>query len=165
MTINFPSGQAVNIEKNSNLTVTRRTVRFAKNVYQTNNISSFSEGDVTLPGIPWIVLVILVISIIVMHNTLGNIDYVKSLVSIAVICGVIYNFSSARKRYGLLVVLNSGDRSLFMSADKSGLKEVIAVIYDLIEKDSEAVYQVNISNSKIEGNFVQGSHSGNTSYR
>jgi hypothetical protein len=149
-------GQSVNVERNQVITVTKRTVRFSKNVYQTNNIASFSEGNVTVSGLPWMLLIILIV-IGLVFSALNGIGWVLMLAGIA---GVVWNLSKP-KNYGLLLSLNSGDKSLFVSSDTEGLKKVISVIYDLIEKESEATYQVNISNSKIEGGFIQGSNAGN----
>lgn len=149
-------GQNVNVERNQVITVTKRTVRFSKSVYQTNNIASFSEGNVTVSGLPWILLIILIVIGLVMSSFNG----IGWMLMLAGIAGVGWNLSKP-KNYGLLLSLNSGDKSLFVSTDTEGLKKVISVIYELIEQESEATYQVNISNSKIEGGFIQGSNAGN----
>jgi uncharacterized protein YpmS len=67
------------------------------------------------------------------------------------------------KHYGFLLTLNSGDKKLFTTTDKEGLKRVIEVIYDLIETENEATYQISVNNSKVDGNFIQGYVGGNVS--
>ena len=74
-----------------------------------------------------------------------------------------WNFAKP-KHYGLLLTLNSGDKKLFITSDVEGLKRVIEVIYEFIESQKEAIYQMSINNSKVSGNFIQGSAGGNVSY-
>ena len=69
------------------------------------------------------------------------------------------------KYYGLLLTLNSSDKSLFVTSDTAGLKKTIEVIYDLIESESEATYELNISNATIQGNIIQGDNHGTVSSR
>jgi Family of unknown function (DUF6232) len=149
-------GQCVSVEKDQIITVTKRTVRFSKNVYQTNNIASFSEGNITASGLSWTLLIILIVIGIVV-SALNGIGWVLILTGIS---GVVWNLLKPKK-YGLLLSLNSGDKSLFVSSDTEGLQKTISVIYELIEEECEATYQVYISNSKIAGAFIQGSNSGN----
>jgi hypothetical protein len=40
------------------LTITSRTVRFSKTVYQTRNIAAFSEGNVLVGQLPWTVILV-----------------------------------------------------------------------------------------------------------
>lgn len=64
-----------------------------------------------------------------------------------------------------MLTLNSGDKKLFTTTDQEGLKRVIKVIYDLIETEKEATYQISVNHSKINGNFIQGYAGGDVSYR
>ena len=77
--------------------------------------------------------------------------------------GVIWNFYKP-KHYGLLISLNSGDKTLFTTNKTDSLKEIIGQVYDFIETEKEATYQISISNSKVSGNFIQGNAGGDTSY-
>lgn len=81
----------------------------------------------------------------------------------ASIAGSVWNFVKP-KYYGLLLTINSGDKILFTTTDKSGLKKVISVIYDFIETERDATYQISINSSTVSGNFVQGNVGGNVSF-
>ncbi|MEH2263800.1 DUF6232 family protein [Nostoc sp.] len=152
----FGSNQNITLEKNKVLLITKRTVRFARNVYQTHNISGFSEGEVDIGTIPWVIIIIVLL--------LGlTISFFNSgsgwlLILLAVAAGI-WNFVKP-KHYGLLLTLNSGDKKLFTTTDKPGLKKVISVIYDFIESEKEATYQVSVNNNNVTGNFVQGNVGG-----
>jgi hypothetical protein len=160
MTSSPSFGQNINVEKNRVITVTKRTVRFEKNVYQTKNVSSFSEGNIVVSGLPWLLLIVLIIL-----GLIGaSFSWIGWMLMLAGGAGVFWNLSKP-KNYGLLLSLNSGDKSLFVSSDTEGLKKVISVIYDLIENETEATYQVNITNSKVDGNFIAGNNAGNISYK
>lgn len=154
------SNQSITLERNKVITITKRTVRFSYNVYQTHNITGFSEGEVDIGTIPWgIIIVVLLVSSIVGMGNSG----VGGLLGLVAIGGAIWNFSKP-KHYGLLLTLNSGDKKLFTTNQKESLKQVIGVIYELIETEKEATYEISISNSQVSGNFIQGDVGGNTSY-
>jgi Family of unknown function (DUF6232) len=154
------SNQNITLERNKVITLTKRTIRFSKNVYQTHNITGFSEGEVDMGTIPWgIIVALLLIGSII---GIGN-NGIGLVLSLAAIGGVIWNLSKP-KHYGLLLTLNSGDKKLFTTTQTEKLKEIIAQIYEFIESEKEATYQISISNSEVSGNFIQGSVGGNTSY-
>ena len=56
-------------------------------------------------------------------GTLGFLLIVGSLI------GLVWNIANP-KHYGFLITLNSGDKRLFTTIDKSGLKQVSSTIYD-----------------------------------
>ncbi|MEG4417991.1 DUF6232 family protein [Microcoleus sp. LAD1_D5] len=154
------SNQSITLERNKVITITKRTVRFSYNVYQTHNITGFSEGEVDIGTIPWgIIIVFLLGSSIVGMGNSG----VGGLLGLVAIGGAIWNVSKP-KHYGLLLTLNSGDQKLFTTKQKESLKQVIGVIYEFIESEKEATYQISISNSEVSGNFIQGNVGGSTSY-
>jgi hypothetical protein len=153
------------VEVNQLITVTNRTVRFSNTVYQTKNITSFSEGNIVTLEFPWTPVIIITLLGFMMASTdFRDVKGIGVSIMIVGVFGIIINLARP-KQYGLLLALNSGDKKLFVSSDTKGLKNIISVIYDLIETDSEATYQVNISNSKIKGNFIQGVNSGSIDYR
>lgn len=154
MAMSSPFGsQDITLETNKVITVTKRTVRFARNVYQTHNIAGFGEGEVAIGAIPWgLIIVIFILGLILNSSDLG----VGWLLVLAGIAGGVWNFAKP-KHYGLLLTLNSGDKNLFVTTDQTGLKQVISVIYEFIETEKDATYQISISNSQVKGNFIQGS--------
>ena len=154
------SNQSITLERNKVITITKRTVRFSYNVYQTHNITGFSEGEVDIGRIPeGIIIVFLLVSSIVGMGNSG----VGVLLGLVALGGIMWNFYKP-KHYGLLLTLNSGDKTLFTTTQKESLKQVIGVIYEFIESEKEATYQISISNSEVSGNFIQGNVGGSTSY-
>ncbi|WP_341734300.1 hypothetical protein [Microcoleus sp. EPA2] len=156
----FKSNKGITLVRNGVITLTKRTVRFSKNVYQTHNITSFSEGEVDVGTIPWWIIVVafLFSSLNAMNN-----NYLGWYYFFPGMAGVIWNFYKP-KHYGLLISLNSGDKTLFTTNKTDSLKEIIGQVYDFIETEKEATYQISISNSKVSGNFIQGNAGGDTSY-
>jgi hypothetical protein len=155
------SNQSITLERDKVITLTKRTLRFSKNVYQTHNIAGFSEGDVDIGTIPWVMIIVgLIIGLIFtsFNNAIGW------LLILGAIGGAVWNFVKP-KYYGFLVTLNSGDKKLFITTDKEGIQKVISVIYDLIEAEQEATYQISVTNSQIKGNFIQGHTGGNVSFK
>lgn len=154
MAMSSPFGsQDITLEKNKVITVTKRTVRFAKNVYQTHNIAGFGEGEVEIGAIPWIfIIVVFTLGLILISFNLR----LGWLLLLAGIAGGVWNFAKP-KHYGFLLTLNSGDKKLFVTTDQAGLKQVISVIYEFIETERDTTYQISINNSQVKGNFIQGS--------
>ena len=154
--------QGITLEWNKVITITKRTLRFSKNVYQTRNISAFGEGEVEIDIIPWWIVILFLISGVASYffdrSNQGGL-----LLLLVGIIGLVWNCYKP-KHYGLLVTLNSGDKKLFITSDKEGLQKVISVIYELIETEEEATYQMSINNSQIKGNFIQGYTGGNISF-
>jgi hypothetical protein len=160
MAPNFGSNQSITLEKNKVILITKRTVRFARNVYQTHNISGFSEGEVDIGTIPWTtIIVVLLIGLIAVGANGG----LGSLLILLAIAGAVWNFVKP-KHYGLLLTLNSGDKKLFITTDKAGLKKVISVIYDFIETEKDATYEISVTNNNVTGNFVQGNVGGDVRF-
>ena len=145
---------------NKIITITNRTVRFGRTVYQTHNVSGFSEGEVDIGTIPWMLLLLLTIAIYITRIFSAEISNVCGVLAIA---GIIWNLGKP-KHYGFLLTLNSGHQRLFITKDQDGLKKVISVIYNLIETEEEATYQISVTNSEIRGNFIQGQVGGDVSH-
>lgn len=148
----FGSNRSITLEKNKVITVTKRTVRFAKNVYQTHNITGFSEGEVDIGTIPWGIIIIVFILALIFGSFNG---VVASSLMFAAIGGAFWNFVKP-KHYGLLLTLNSGDQKLFITTDQENLKRVLEVVYEFIETEKDATYQISVNNSHVQGNFIQG---------
>jgi hypothetical protein len=153
------------------ITITHRTVRFGKTVYQTKNIAAFSEGKVPIGQIPWALIgfamaaaMLAFISSGVLYSWDRSMSELFSgtstLIMLCAIAGGIWNLVKP-KHYGFLLILNSGDTKLFTTKDTLGLKQVVSTIYDFIESDKDATYQITVNNSKIRGNFIQGHVGGN----
>lgn len=165
-TLSTSGNQNILIEKNrATITVSKRTVRFEKNVVQTHNISSFSDGEVEMGRIPWAIVVIpLIIWLLIGLADARQWFGLAWLLFLLGITCLIWNLKKP-KYYGLLISLNSGEKKLFTTSDTQGLKKIITTIYDLLETESESTYQININSSNIQGNFIAGSNSGDISYK
>jgi len=162
------TSENVRLESKGVITVTRKTVRFSRTVYQTHNISEISEGYVSIGLVPWGLLVMVSITGLVIgilglfiyqadQNSIGSLVMLVGYGLVALgSAGFVWNLVDP-KYYGLLITLNSGDKRLFVTQDMKGLKQVILTIYEFIETDSGAVYQISIKNSQVSGNFIQGS--------
>jgi hypothetical protein len=156
----FKNTKGITLVRDQVITLTKKTVRFSKNVYQTHNITGFSEGEVDVGTIPWWIIIVafLFSSVNAMSNNwLGWYYFIPGM------GGVIWNIYKP-KHYGLLITLNSGDKTLFTTNKTENLKVIIGQVYDFIETEKEATYQISISNSKVSGNFIQGGVGGNASY-
>jgi Family of unknown function (DUF6232) len=160
MAANFGSNQSVTLEKNKVILITKRTVRFTRNVYQTHNIAGFSEGEVDIGTIPWIIIIIVLLIGLTVSAFNGGLGWFLNLLAIA---SAVWNFVKP-KHYGLLLTLNSGDRKLFTTTDKPGLKKVVSVIYDFIETEKDATYEISVTNNSVTGNFVQGNVGGDVRF-
>lgn len=160
MAANFGSNQSIMLEKSKVILITKRTVRFARNVYQTHNIAGFSEGEVDIGRLPWIIIIIVLLIGLTVSAFNGALGQFLILLAIA---GVVWNFAIP-KRYGLLLTLNSGDRKLFTTTDKPGLEKVVSVIYDFIETEKDATYEISVTNNSVTGNFVQGNVGGDVRF-
>ncbi len=146
------SNQNITLERNKVITITKRTVRFSNDVYQTHNITGFSEGEVEIGTIPWGIIV----ALLLMGSIAGLANSGIGLaLSLAAIGGAVWNFVKP-KHYGLLLTFNSGHQTLFVTNDKPHLKEKINTIYELIEKAENKTYELSILNSTVSGQFIMG---------
>jgi hypothetical protein len=94
------SNQSITLEWNKVITISQRTVRFSKNVYQTHNIAGFGEGEVDIGTIPWIIIIgVLIVGLI--FGTFNS--EVGWLLIFAGIGGAVWNFVKP-KHYGFLLI-------------------------------------------------------------
>lgn len=171
----------VTIERETIISATKKTFRFGKNVYQTHNITGFTEGD--LDGkirIPKIIiffifllgLIVIVLGPIFLKNRFIDFsDVAKQTIKVGIYLILLGFFANLinflnPKEYGLLVTFNSGDRTLFITRDRKSLKTVIANLCKIIESEEEDKlnYQISINNSVVKGNLVQGEVGENVSF-
>ena len=153
------SNQSIALERNQVITITKRTVRFSKTVYQTHNITGFSQGSVDIGTIPWSIIVSVFFASLIAGT--GN-SALGGLLVLAAIGGVVWNLTKP-KYHGLLLTLNSGDKTLFVANEPEKLKQIVLGIYDFIEQEKNNVsYEICINNSEVKGNLIQGNVRGNT---
>ena len=154
----FKNSKGITLVSNKVITLTQRTVRFSKNVYQTHNITGFSEGEVEIGMIPWgiIIFFLFYASFLIYSDNWAGANYLLY----PGLAGLGWNLLKP-KHYGLLLTLNSGDKTLFTTTKTESLKKIISEIYDFIDTENKATYQISISNSEVSGNFIQGDIGGN----
>jgi len=144
--------QGITSVNNGVITMTKRTIRFSHNVYLFHNIEGFSEEVVDISTIPfWIITILFMIGVIISSSNL-TLGWTLTILAIS---GTIWNFSKPRY-YGLLLTFNSGNKFLFVTNDKSGTKNVISVIYEFFETETEEdlSIQILITNSSIRVNNI-----------
>lgn len=162
----FGSNHQTTVEKRQRvITITQKTVRFSDNVYQTHNITGFSEGTVDIETIPWWIIILVFVTGLILCSSNNRVapstlyattnNIVGLFLILASIGGTTWKVTRPRN-YGLLLTFNSGHQTLFVTTDRENLKQAVIVIYDFIEEEKNAIYQIDISNSSVRGNLIQG---------
>ncbi|MEG4573530.1 hypothetical protein QUA56_12665 [Microcoleus sp. N3A4] len=149
---------SIALASNKVITITKRTIHFSQNVCLSHNIESFSEGEVDIATIPfWIIVILFMVgAIISSYNvTLGL------LLTLSAFFGFLWNFMKP-KHYGLLLTFSSGNKILFTTIDRRGIKNVISVIYEFFETETEKklMIQISITNSHVSVNNIYDSYVG-----
>lgn len=155
------SNRNITLVENEVITITKRTLRFSKMIYQTRNVTSLGEGEVEIKTIPWLILIAIIIVGIIVSNFKGDISLLLIVIAIS---GIVYNLAKP-KHHGLLLTLNSGEKILFITTEELSLKIAIEEIYKMMESGGDIAYQISIQNSRVKGNFIQGDASGSISYQ
>ncbi|MDI9634373.1 DUF6232 family protein [Geitlerinema splendidum] len=147
-------GNQPNIAKASVVQVTKKTVRFGNEVYQFRNVTGFgltSINDGFVFPVQWI-LALFVIGLLASSVEAfrpGGVTFIL----LAIFALLVNN--SKPKKYGLELMLNSGDKKLFATTDLNFIKEVVSVLYKFMESDEEGGYVINVQDKSVQftGNF------------
>lgn len=133
----------------STLVITRRCVKVADHVYPLGNICHFGPGTRVKKLVPWRILG--VIAFIGLTMTLsGNLRAFGWLVVMCAAGCFVYDITLG-KRFGLMLMLNSGKELFFETSDKSGIAAVSDHVYAMLERvdaDMEPK-QVTVNQNKI----------------
>jgi hypothetical protein len=156
----FVKNQNITLEKSKVITVTRRTIYFSGNVYQTQNIEKFSVEKVDIGTIsPGSILLLIIFGFIltIFSNTVA--DVIGGLLIFTSVVAIVWNFYKP-KYYGLLLTSISGEKKLFPTTDKAGLRETLSAIRDLLDARRDNILEITISNSSItviaaQGDFLE----------
>ncbi len=146
--------QSITFVKNKVITVTKRTIRFSHNVYLFHNIEGFSEEEIDITTIPfWISITLFMIGVIISSYNLTS----GLLLTLSAILGFSWNLMKP-KYYGLLLTFTSGNKFLFITSDRTGTKNVVSVIHEFFETETEEnlAIEISISNSAISINNIYG---------
>jgi Family of unknown function (DUF6232) len=144
------NSSSTEIEKTSQIHITKKTLRFGNSVYQFHNVTGFKVGQVKT-GLLFPMKTLLIAFLIGL--VLANIDGAKLLgilILLGAIAGIIANLTQP-KVYGLQLELNSGGSKLFPTTDLEGLRKIIALIYEYMESEKENPYTIYFEDKSIRG--------------
>ncbi len=156
---------------NSTMTVTRRSIRSENGVYPIQNMAQFGRGSVPILHLRWSTIFWLAIITLIATPTMlglgqffesGGVRSVGVCLPLLWFCALIWKIINP-KFNGLLLVLNSGDRELFVTTDLKGIADAVESLFSILENaDSDNGDQcvINIDSSSVSGNIVIGSHTG-----
>lgn len=133
--------------------ITKKLLKFGQEVYQLQNVTGFSEGQVNSIHIPWLLIIFFVIGALNFFNLQ---TFVLSFMIVAALIIEIVMFLITPKKIGLVLTFNSGEHLLFATKDQEGVKKVLIEISDFIEnqtKKNYLCYQISISDNSITGSF------------
>ncbi|MEP6515581.1 DUF6232 family protein [Microcoleus vaginatus] len=134
------------IDKPEPILVTKKVIKFGSYVYQFRNVTGFGFAYVKTPNkVPTIVILILLISgTFLLYSQSGQQAGFGLLILLLGVAGVMENLMQP-KRIGLELYVNSGDNVIFVTADKSGVRDVISQLCEFMESDTEDIKVININ--------------------
>ncbi|MEG4577382.1 DUF6232 family protein [Microcoleus sp. N3A4] len=150
--------------------ITKNTVKFGSEIYQFRNVTGFGISRVKTYKLPfqWI-LGFFVIGLVVANYFKNEMRAAGIIIAVvAIICLILNSFWP--EKYGLKLYLNSGSPlPIFVTTDMKGLEKVVYVLYKFMESNAEGSYVVYSSDRSIriegnfEGNFIGGDAGGKVS--
>jgi hypothetical protein len=134
------------IDKPEAIVVTKKVVKFGSYVYQFRNVTGFGIANVKTPYRihPIVILIFLLLSAILFSQSDPKAQGFGLLIFLLGLAGVIDNLSQP-ERIGLELYVNSGDHVIFITVDKSGIREVISQLCEFMESDTEDIKVININ--------------------
>jgi len=133
--------QGITLAKNKVITITKRTIRFSQNVYLFHTLEGFSEEEIEIRIIPfWMITILFIIGVIISSYKL-TLGWLLIMLAMG---GIVVDLSQP-KNYGLLLAFSSGNKILFITNDKAGIKNVISVLYDFFETETKKDFIIEIS--------------------
>ncbi|MCC3447809.1 MAG: hypothetical protein JGK04_09605 [Microcoleus sp. PH2017_39_LGB_O_B] len=134
------------IDKPEPILVTKKVVKFGSYVYQFRNVTGFGFAKVKTPYKvhPLVILILLILGAILVKQSDQTLQQSGIAISVLGCAGVIDNLMQP-KRIGLELYVNSGDNVIFVTADKSGVRDVISQLCEFMESDTEDIKVININ--------------------
>jgi hypothetical protein len=156
----MPQKQENIFDKPQEIVITKKTVRFGNYVYQFRNVTGFGLLQAKMNLLEKIIISLLSILFLAGFSLLyANSSPLKTegLIMVIISLGIIQLILLIPKRQGLILSLNSGDYTIFVSRDIKGIKQVVSILYDFMESYREGSYIVNIDqrNAKIGVGYVE----------
>lgn len=133
------------IDRPEAIVVTKKVVKFGSGIYQFRNVTGFGLANVKTPYKvhPLVVLILLILGAILINQSDKTAQGLGILILMLGGAGVIDNLMQP-KRIGLELYVNSGDNVIFVTSDKSGIREVISQLCEFMESDIEDIKVINI---------------------
>lgn len=137
------------IDRPEAIVVTKKVVKFGSYVYQFRNVTGFGVANVKTPNKvpPLVISILLFLSAILFSQSDPKAQGFGLLILLLGCAGVIDNLLQP-KRIGLELYVNSGDNVIFITVDKSGIREVISQLCEFMESDIEDIKVINIDQSR-----------------
>jgi hypothetical protein len=137
------------IDRPEAIVVTKKVVKFGSSVYQFRNVTGFGIANVKTPYKvhPLVILIFLLVGTGLVSQSDKTTQGFGILILLLGLAGVIDNLSQPQ-RIGLELYVNSGDNVIFVTADRSGIREVISQLCEFMESDIEDIKVININQSQ-----------------
>lgn len=148
--------EKINEIKTPIIKVRGRTLIFANSIYQIRNISSLEIIDLsTVKPMPRYFLVLLVVGLVLLLYPDGG-SRVLGVVTLGVLGWLFYSFqeNKQRTRYGLSMRLNAGIRDVIVGDDIEFLKQVMLVLYNIMNSDELKAINMSFDQRNIEDKSI-----------
>jgi hypothetical protein len=148
-----PNDKATIIDRPESIVITKKIVKFGSCVYQFHNVTGFGLAKVKSSNkIPMLIILLvffvgafLFISSFFITWFYEQKEWGILVFLLGVVGGLVNLFLP--KRIGLELYVNSGDNVIFITADKSGLMNVISQLCEFMESSTEDIKVININQS------------------
>jgi hypothetical protein len=155
--------------------INRSIVKFGTSVYQFKNVTGFEVGVIPQNKFPVLlfsvltILGVLVMSIafslysILPSRTLNDsggfmLFVALGLSALLIAVSMIVGYGRQSTKYGLTIFLNSGQKNVFVSQDKSFLMDIVDSLYSFMKQEQVKSLLIDMSNRSITvGGSIGGS--------
>lgn len=135
---------------NTQIKITKKTVRFGSEVYQFRNVTGFGLSPVKNENLFPIQFIL---GLFVVGLFCANIPEWRlwGIIFVLAAIGGFYANTAQPKKYGLKLYLNSGSPSpVFITSDMEGLGNVVSELYQFMESNAEGTYIINAEDRSIQ---------------
>lgn len=127
----------------------RKVIKFGDSIYQLKNVTGFTIGALPRQKISWLLVVILIaVGVISLAVVIG-------IIPLGIAGWMIYSHYTQVQEYGLILELNSGKTTSFISSDRPFLGKLVLKLCSLMEGDVES-FTVNWKGHVFENVKVKG---------
>jgi hypothetical protein len=165
----FPEESPDSNEINTSIIKIRgKTLIFINSIYQISNISSLRLLNLsTVQPFPKNLVWFVVCGFAGLYFLPLNLK-VFGLISIAYAVWKFYEYQNTkfRRKYGLKISLNSGEKPIILNSDAQFLKEIMVVLYNIMNSEEPKSITFNLEDKSVKidrmlgGNFVGGNVTG-----